>query len=256
MGTSFLDRLGLSRREDIEETIAGSTPLLAAVGAGDLALERLRAARTELAHRAASFDPKAFREQAQASLVDGVDALQTEMMAAPEQLKALPERAQEWPTRAQSLMADLVSAAFSTYGELAVRGQTVLSHVHSGADFDGGAGEDGGSGEDAGSDGYADEGDLPLTRPTAAAADLDPQSGVPDVDPVSRAGAVDVDPIPQPVVLDVDGPVMPDDTPAPESSAPAAAKPARKPRTRKTAMSPAKPVADPATPPGDDAPVP
>lgn len=250
MGTPFLDRLGLSRREDIEETIAGSTPLLAAVGAGDLALERLRAARTELAHRAASFDPKAFREQAQASLVDGMDALQTEMMAAPEQLKALPERAQEWPTRAQSLMADLVSAAFSTYGELAERGQTVLSHVHSGVDFDGGAGED------AGSDGYADEGDLPLTRPTAEAADLDPQSGVPDVDPVSRAGEVDGDPIPQPVVLDVDGPVIPDDTPAPESSAPAAAKPARKPRTRKTAMSPAKPVADPATPPGDDAPVP
>lgn len=129
-----IDRLNIERLsggrfsgEDLEETLVSSTPLLAVVGAGDLAIGRLRAARSELVNRAATFDRKALREQAQASLAEGIDALQAELMAAPEQLKALPERAQEWPTRAQSMLADLVSTAFSAYGELAVRGKAVVT---------------------------------------------------------------------------------------------------------------------------------
>lgn len=123
-----LDTLGLDRfsRDELEETLVRSTTLLAVVGAGDLAVERFRAARSELGNRAASFDPLVFREQARASLADGIDALQAEMMAAPDQLRALPELAQEWPTRAPSLLADLVSAAFSMYGDLAGRGKTVV----------------------------------------------------------------------------------------------------------------------------------
>jgi len=126
-----LDKLGLDRfsREDLEEALVRSTTLLAVVGAGDLAVERLRAARGELGDRAAAFDPQVFREQAQASLADGIDALQAEVMAAPDQLRALPEKAQEWPTRAQSLLADLVSAAFSMYGDLAGRGKTVVTQA-------------------------------------------------------------------------------------------------------------------------------
>jgi polyhydroxyalkanoate synthesis regulator phasin len=133
MNTTFADRL---RIKELEESLANSTPLQAMVGAGDLAVEKIRAAREELTHRSANFDPKAFREQAQATINERVEALQTEMQAAPEQIKALPEKAQalpekaqEWPAKAQALFADLVSTAFSTYGDLAGRGKTVIKSV-------------------------------------------------------------------------------------------------------------------------------
>jgi polyhydroxyalkanoate synthesis regulator phasin len=133
MNTTFADRL---RIKELEESLANSTPLQAMVGAGDLAVEKIRAAREELAHRSATFDPKAFREQAQATINERVEALQTEMQSAPERIQALPEKAQalpekaqEWPAKAQALFADLVSTAFSTYGDLAGRGKTVISSV-------------------------------------------------------------------------------------------------------------------------------
>lgn len=131
MPTMFLDRLNIDKflREELEETLVNSTTLLAVVGAGDLAMEKLRAAHGELMSRTAAYGPRALREQAQSTLADHVGALQSEMLAAPEHLKALPERAQELPARAQSLLADLVSAAFSTYGELAGRGKTVVEQT-------------------------------------------------------------------------------------------------------------------------------
>lgn len=126
MTTMFIERITI---KDLEETIANSTPLLALVGAGDLAVEKLRAARDELAVRAGSFDPKAVREQAQASVAERVETLQSELLSAPERIQALPEKAQEWPAKAQSLFADVLSAAFSTYGELAGRGKTRVDQV-------------------------------------------------------------------------------------------------------------------------------
>lgn len=126
MTTMFIEKINI---KDLEETIANSTPLLAIVGAGDLAVEKFRAARDELAGRAAAFDPKTVRDQAQASIAERVEALQAELMSAPERLQALPEKAQEWPAKAQSLFADVLSTAFSTYGELAGRGKTRVSQV-------------------------------------------------------------------------------------------------------------------------------
>jgi hypothetical protein len=123
MNTMFTDRLNF---KELEETLANSTPLLALVGAGDLAVEKFKAAREEFVTRSVSFDPKTFREQAQASFTERVEALQAELQTAPEQLRTLPEKAQEWPARAQALFADIVSGAFSTYGELAGRGKTVV----------------------------------------------------------------------------------------------------------------------------------
>lgn len=126
MTTMFIERITI---KDLEDTIANSTPLLALVGAGDLAVEKLRAARDELALRAGSFDPKAVRDQAQASVAGRVETLQSELFSAPERIQALPEKAQEWPAMAQSLFADVLSAAFSTYGELAGRGKTRVNQV-------------------------------------------------------------------------------------------------------------------------------
>src|SRR5581483_11682515 len=123
MNTMNIDRL---RFKDLEETLANSMPLLAIVGAGDLAVEKLKAAREEFATRSAQFDPKACREQAQATFAGGVEAFQAEMQAAPEQIRALPEKAQEWPAIAQALVADAIAGALTTYGELAGRGKAVV----------------------------------------------------------------------------------------------------------------------------------
>jgi hypothetical protein len=126
MTTMFIEKISI---KDLEETIANSTPLLALVGAGDLAVEKIRAARDEIAGRAATFDPKAVRDQAQASFASRVEALQSELLSAPERIQALPEKAQEWPARAQSLFADVLSTAFMTYGELAGRGKNRVTQV-------------------------------------------------------------------------------------------------------------------------------
>ncbi len=120
MTTMFIEKINI---KDLEEAIANSTALLALVGAGDLALEKILAARADLADRATSFDPKSTRDQAQATIANRVGALQTELKAAPERIQAIPEMAQEWPAKAQSLFADVLSTAFSTYGELAERGK-------------------------------------------------------------------------------------------------------------------------------------
>jgi hypothetical protein len=126
MNTTLIQRINL---KDLEATLSKSTTVLAVVGAGDLALEKLMAAREDLTGRAAAFDPKTFRDQAQDTIASGVGVLQTELQAAPEQLRALPETAQEWPTRAQSLVADLLSAAFALYGELVGRGTHRVTQV-------------------------------------------------------------------------------------------------------------------------------
>jgi hypothetical protein len=122
------------RIKELEETLTNSTPLLAVVGAGDLAVEKIRAAREELIARRTTFDPKAFREQAQATFLERLEALQAEMQTAPEQLRELPDKAQElpvkaqeWPARAQALVAEVLAAAFTAYGDLAGRGKTVVS---------------------------------------------------------------------------------------------------------------------------------
>jgi hypothetical protein len=126
MNTMFTDRV---RIKDLEATLANSTALLAVVGAGDLAVEKLRSAREQIVARSASFDPKAFRVQAQATIRERVEALQSEAQAAPEQIRALPERAPEWPAKTQALLADFVAGAFTTYGELAGRGKNVVEWV-------------------------------------------------------------------------------------------------------------------------------
>ncbi len=126
MTAMFTEKINL---KELEDTIANSTPLLALVGAGDLAVEKLRAARDELTDRAATFDPKTARDNAQSGLAQRVEALQAELLSAPERLQAIPDLAQELPARAQSLFADVVSTAFSTYGELAGRGKDRLTKV-------------------------------------------------------------------------------------------------------------------------------
>ena len=102
----------------LQKAIGDRTPLYAAVGAGDLAVEKIRAARQKL-------DGTSFRE-AQARVTARVNAVQADVRSSPQQVLDLP-------VRLQAALADVVSTALSgtvtTYAELAGRGRTVISGV-------------------------------------------------------------------------------------------------------------------------------
>jgi heparin binding hemagglutinin HbhA len=91
-------------RKDIEKALGDKlgdkSPLLVLAGVSDLAAERVRAARAQLASRAESFDPKALRE--------------------------FPAKAQE---AAEDAVTVVVSSALIAYGDLSERGKTLVSRV-------------------------------------------------------------------------------------------------------------------------------
>lgn len=98
-------------RKDFEEALSRSTTLQAVVGAGDLAVEKLRALQEEFATRLDTFDPKEFRERA------GEDVRNT------------PDRFVEMSAKGQAALADALSNAFGTYGNLATRGREVVERI-------------------------------------------------------------------------------------------------------------------------------
>ena len=104
----------------LQKAIGDRTPLYAAVGAGDLAVEKIRSARQKL-------DGTSLRE-AQAKVTARVNAVQADVKAAPQQILDLP-------VRFQAALADVVGTALSgtvtTYAELAGRGRTLISGVPS-----------------------------------------------------------------------------------------------------------------------------
>lgn len=102
---AITDTLDKTRR-DLEKTLAEATPLYAVVGAGDLAVEKLRDARADLNAR--------------------VESVQTDLKAAPEQLRTLPTRAQ---AAFGDVIANAVSTAAHTYDGLTGRGKTLVTRV-------------------------------------------------------------------------------------------------------------------------------
>jgi hypothetical protein len=91
-------------RKDIEKALGDKlgdkSPLHVLAGVSDLAAERVRAARAELASRAESFDPKTLRD--------------------------LPAKAQE---AAEDAVTIVVSSALIAYGDLSERGKTLVDRV-------------------------------------------------------------------------------------------------------------------------------
>jgi hypothetical protein len=139
MTTMFNELTDKMNLKDLEETLVASMPLLAVVGAGDLAVEKLKTARDGISGRTVAVDPQTLREQAQSALLHGIGAVQAEAVTVPDRLRALPDKAQEWPARAQelparaqALFAEVLAGAFSTYGELAGRGKSVVEQVRAG----------------------------------------------------------------------------------------------------------------------------
>lgn len=113
-------------RKDIEKKLADAAPLEALAGAGDFAVEKLRSARADIATRVEGFDAKALRDQAQATVVTGVDKLETELKAAPGQAKAQA-------AKAQAVLGGAMTAATTTavtaYGDLSERGKSLVTRV-------------------------------------------------------------------------------------------------------------------------------
>ena len=107
--TSALDKT----RKDLERTISelDKTPLYAVVGAGDLAVAKLRDVRGELNARAAKLDPHALRDQTEASVAASIESVQSV------------------PTKAQGLLGEVIASAFTTYDELAGRGKSLVTRV-------------------------------------------------------------------------------------------------------------------------------
>jgi hypothetical protein len=127
-------------REDVKKALSDPTPLYVLAGVGDLAVEKVRAARNDLAAKAAAFDAKALADSAQAKGVEWqakaaelptriaarVSTLQDDVKAAPEQAKDLPAKAQ---AKASDVTTDFVTAALTAYGQLAGRGKVVVDKV-------------------------------------------------------------------------------------------------------------------------------
>jgi hypothetical protein len=129
-------------RKDLEKALSDSTPLLAIVGAGDLAVEKLRKAgaglnarATELNSRVAKVDAATVRSQAktrvesfQAALQSRVDAVQGDVKGTPDQVKELQGKAQ---SKALAAFDATYSTAVSKYDELAGRGKILVTRVRS-----------------------------------------------------------------------------------------------------------------------------
>jgi hypothetical protein len=98
-------------RKDIEKALGDKSPFLVLAGVGDLAAERVRAARADLAARAETFDAKSLRDEAQARIA------------------ALPALAQSLPNKAEDAVTVVVSNALIAYGDLTERGKTFVSRV-------------------------------------------------------------------------------------------------------------------------------
>jgi len=116
--TNTLDRT----RQEIDRLLTDSTVLHAVVGAGDLAVAKLRQTHSELSARTDNFDPKIIREQARATLLARVGTMPHDIKAAPQQVRALPEKA-------EAVIGDAVVKSFSAYGDLAGRGRTLVERM-------------------------------------------------------------------------------------------------------------------------------
>ncbi len=93
------------------------TPLYAVLGAGDLVAERLRSTAAQL-----DTDPKALQSQVQ-------DQVQSVQSAAHHQFDSLLSELRALPDRAQAAASGAFGQAATVYGDLADRGETLVTRV-------------------------------------------------------------------------------------------------------------------------------
>jgi heparin binding hemagglutinin HbhA len=100
------------------------TPFYAVIGAGDLAVEKIRNASNEVQVLIVDADPKMVPAKVQAAATARVEAVTADM-------KTRSSEAKDFPTMAQNLFFEAMSQAIAIYGELAERGKELVTRARS-----------------------------------------------------------------------------------------------------------------------------
>ena len=104
--------------KDITKTLTDATPVYAAVGVTDLAVERLRDARTRAAAVRLDLDIT--------KIQDDITKIQDR---AAKRFEKVSDQAQHLPTEFRSQTAEVAGKAKETYAELAVRGEKLVKRI-------------------------------------------------------------------------------------------------------------------------------
>ena len=105
---------------DIRKTVTDTTPVYAAVGVTDLAVEKVRHARARAVAARAEFHVSALQDKA---------AKRAEKVA--ERAEKVAEQAQQIPALALNQTLEVAGKAHTTYTELAVRGEKLVTRLRS-----------------------------------------------------------------------------------------------------------------------------
>jgi heparin binding hemagglutinin HbhA len=107
---------------DFRKTVTYTTPVYAAVGVTDLAVERVREASVRAAAVRVDLDVSALQDKAV--------ALQDKAVKRAEKVaEKVTEQAQQFPALALSQTAEIAGKARETYSELAVRGEKLVKRI-------------------------------------------------------------------------------------------------------------------------------
>jgi heparin binding hemagglutinin HbhA len=119
--------------KDIRKTVTDTTPVFAAVGATDLAVEKVRDARARAVAARADLDVSALQDKAmdkaaklQGKAMDKATMLQDKAIKRAEKLA---EQAQHIPALALNQTLEAAGKAQETYAELAVRGHKLVKRI-------------------------------------------------------------------------------------------------------------------------------
>ena len=110
---------------DIRKTVTDTTPVYAAVGVTDLAVEKVRHARSRAVAARADFHVSALQDKA-AKRAEKV-AEQAHQVA--ERAEKVAEQAQQIPALALNQTLEAAGKAHTTYTELAVRGEKLVTRL-------------------------------------------------------------------------------------------------------------------------------
>ncbi|MEO8556167.1 MAG: hypothetical protein ABI474_05810 [Actinomycetota bacterium] len=108
--------------KEIRKTVTDTTPVYAAVGVTDLAVEMMRDARVRVAAARADLDVNALQDKA----LDKAIALQGKAVKRAEKVA---EQAQHMPALALNQTLEAAGKAQQTYAELAVRGHKLVKRI-------------------------------------------------------------------------------------------------------------------------------
>jgi len=102
------------------------TAVYAVMGAGDLVVERIRAAQVEREVEQLQTQVLTFPTRAQAVAAQRLNAVVADVRALPKQVRTLPLTAQ---TRVQASVATALGQASETYVDLAKRGESLVTRI-------------------------------------------------------------------------------------------------------------------------------